>query len=202
VKNRTPNGRCRVCQHAQRARIELLIAGGASQRSVALRFGLSIFATQRHWSNGHVSDERKAQLVAGPGVKLAELANRAADENISILDSLTLIKSMLFAQFMYASECHDLQGSAQISSKLLEALRMQARLTGQLSQAGASVTNNTLIMQSPEVAEIQAVLIRTLQPFPEARQAVMAALQELDARAHREPAPAALPFPAKFKTDD
>ena len=36
-----PTGRCTVCGHPERTRIELLLAGGAGQKSVGDKFGLS-----------------------------------------------------------------------------------------------------------------------------------------------------------------
>ena len=60
-----PNGKCEVCQHLERARIELLLAGGASAKSVAVKFKTNYYAVWRHWRK-HVSDERRAALALGP----------------------------------------------------------------------------------------------------------------------------------------
>jgi hypothetical protein len=51
-----------------------------------------------------------------------------------------------------------------------------------MSKATASVTNNIAIMSSPLMADLQSMLVRTLQPFPEARAAVLSGLEELSAR--------------------
>jgi hypothetical protein len=69
---------CAVCRHPERARIELLRAGGASYDSIGSKFGLHRDAVWRHWRD-HVSPERKAQLLTGP-VQLHELAERAPNQ--------------------------------------------------------------------------------------------------------------------------
>jgi hypothetical protein len=78
-----------------------------------------------------------------------------------------------------------------VAGRLLDCLRLTASLTGELSKAGASITNNIAILQSPLMADLQSMLIRTLAPFPDARAAVLSGLEELSRRALQEaPLPA------------
>ena|SRR5271165_6477869 len=69
--------RCRVCCHADRARVELLRAGGAGLLALAREFGLKKDSLSRHFKN-HVSAKRLAEMVAGP-LKVEQLAAAAAD---------------------------------------------------------------------------------------------------------------------------
>jgi hypothetical protein len=180
VRKGEMSGRCSVCTHAQRYRIELALVGGASRESVAKRFQVSSDAAGRHLRN-HVSPERRAQLLAGP-LKLADLAEKAAEEGLALIDYLALVRSTLVAQFLTASETGDRNGTALIAGRLLRCLELTAQLTGELSRTGATITNNLAIVNSPYVADLQSMLIRTLQPYPEARQAVLIGLEELSRR--------------------
>jgi hypothetical protein len=184
---RRPSGQCAICRAERRYEIELALVSGVSSRAVAKRFGVSRDAAWRHLTN-HISPERRAQLVSGP-LKPAELAQRAADEGMSLLDYASVVRTALMARFLAAAECDDRQGAALVGGRLLDCLRLIAQLSGELSRATASVTNNTLILSSPLMADLQSMLIRTLAPFPEARQAVLSGLEELSRRAVGPDAP-------------
>jgi hypothetical protein len=69
-----------------------------------------------------------------------------------------------------------------VGGRLLECLRLQASLTGEISRATSTVTNNVAVINHPFVADLQAMLIRVLSPYPEARQAVILALKDMSAR--------------------
>lgn len=171
------NGRCAVCQHSERHRIELLLAGGASKRSVAEKFSLHPDSVWRHFTH-HVTDERKAALIAGP-VKLHELAERAASEGLSILDYLNLIRTSLLSQFAAASSAGDRHGAASLAGRLLETLREIGRFTGEIAKVGAvHVVQN--FYTDPRFTELQATLIRTLARHPEARGDVISAFRQLE----------------------
>jgi transposase-like protein len=181
-KHKVNGRRCKICQHPERFRAELMMASDASIRAVAKKFEMSPDALFRHWRN-HVSDERKAQLIAGP-VKLSELAERAAAEGLSLLDYLSLIRSTLLTQFGAAASAGDRHGTATIAGRLLECLREQGRLTGELRAAGGgtNITTNVMVLSSPAFAELQRMLLERLAAYPEARAAVVAGLRDLDAR--------------------
>lgn len=183
------NGKCGICAHEKRYEIELALVSGVGSRAVAKKFSVSRDAAWRHLAN-HVPPERRAELVAGP-LKPAELALRASEEGMSLLDYATMVRTTLMTRFLAASEADDRNGTALVAGRLLDCLRLIAQLSGELSRATATITNNTLVMNSPWVADLQSMLIRTLQPYPEARDAVLAGLEELSARASTgAPAPA------------
>lgn len=175
-------GTCQLCGHAERFRAELMLAGGASAKAVGEKFDLSHHAVWRHWTN-HVATERKAQLIAGP-LKLSQLAERAAEEGLSLIDYLRLVRSTLLSQFTSCAEAGDNHGTALLAGRLLEALREIGRLTGELGRlgGGVNVTNNIAILASPAFAELQQMLLERLAPFPDARASVLTGLRELDQR--------------------
>jgi hypothetical protein len=181
--------------HADRYRAEILLCGGASQHAVAAKLGMSRDSLSRHWQN-HVSPERRAQIAAGP-LKLHEFAERAAQEGLSLLDYLALIRSILLHQFNAAASAGDKHGTATLAGRLLECLREIGRLSGELRTAGGgvNVTNNVMVLNSPAFAELQRMLLERLAPYADARASVLAGLRELDARLGAG-APTSLPAPS------
>ena len=177
-----PN-RCQICRHPERARIELLRAGGAGIDALADKFGVHRDAIWRHWTH-HVSGEAKATYLAGPG-SLEELAERAAKEGDSVLDYLRLCRTVLTAQLSAMSEAGDGRGTALVAGQLTRTCESIARVTGELSELARSttfnITNNVAVLaEHPAFMRVQSALLHALAPFPEARAAVVSALHELD----------------------
>jgi hypothetical protein len=179
---------CHVCRHKDVARIELACASGRSHYDIAAEFGISRHAVNRHW-RAHVTDMRKAILIGGP-VAIAKLAERAAEEDRSLLDYLSILRSELFHLFLAAKERGLTFDAASIAQRLLSTLEAIGRLNGQLRQAGITINNvnavssgpTTLVLNSPEVIKLQSTIISALSNHPEARGAVIAALRSLDAQ--------------------
>jgi len=184
--------RCRICSHPERGRIELLGVSGASHVVLARQFKVSRYSVDRHLAR-HVSQERRAQLVAGP-LKLHELAEKAAEAGLSLLDYLQLVRGSLTHLFLAAGEAGDRNGAASLAGRLVQVLRLQAELTGEIVKApflqiNNSQTNVTALLDCREFVAFQATLIRVLGHFPDARAAVVAEFERLE----RVAVPAALP---------
>jgi hypothetical protein len=129
----------------------------------------------------HVPDERKRRLVLGP-VAAAALAARVADESTSVLDHFAAVRAGLYELFDAALSAGDRNGGALLAGRLHENLQGVARLTGELASSPLVVTQNNFLI-SPQFAEMQAVLIRVLAEFPEARARVIQEFRSLEARA-------------------
>lgn len=183
-----PSGKCTLCGHADRVRIELqLAAGGASLNAIARKYGVSRHALSRHWEH-HVSQERRAALVLGP-VKQFSLAAQVSEEAESVIDHFRAVRAGLYRLYDAALEAGDRNGGALVAGRLLTCLDSMARLTGELATSPL-IQNNTQLnfYLSPEFASFQADLIRALSRFPEARAAVLQEFERLEAVA-----PAQLP---------
>jgi hypothetical protein len=184
---RKASKQCTICTNEKRYEIELALVSGVSTRAIAKKFTVSRDAVWRHGAN-HVPPERRAQLVAGPLTSM-ELAERAADEGMSLLDHCIMVRSTLMKRFLAASEADDRNGTANVAGRLLDCLRLMAALTGELTRATAGTTNNIAIINSPFVSDLHVMLLRTLSPFPDARRAVLEGLEELSRRTVPDAAP-------------
>jgi hypothetical protein len=174
-------GICSVCIHPDRPRIELARVSGVSLRVVADKYGVSKDSVSRHFRT-HVSKDRKTELMAGPAA-VENLANAASDESRSLLDYLSIARSVLFSQFLTAAEHGDRNGVAFLAGKLLDALREYGKLTGELRVlSGITVNNNTVNMfATPEFGRLQDGLLRIARAHPEARVEIVKLLRGLEA---------------------
>jgi hypothetical protein len=174
-----PYARCTVCRHGERARIELLLARGASKRHIGDKFGLGADSVWRHWTNGHVPEHVKASLAIKALKPGAELAKLVTDESIGLLENLQRIRATLYAQFDASAEVGDRQSVGALAGRLHENLSIAARSTGELQKhAPGSVTN---ILLAPAYLDLRSALLQALRPFPEASRAVAEAFRRVEA---------------------
>jgi hypothetical protein len=105
---------------------------------------------------------------------------------------LAIVRSEAFHLYQDARQRGLILDAASILQRIINTLAKKGELTGQLRAAGINITNiaggvnqNTLVMGSPTAAEIirrESAVIGALSRFPEAREAVIAALLEQPTR--------------------
>jgi hypothetical protein len=178
---------CAACRHMERARIEFLLTGGSSIKSVAQKFGIHYQALYRHWHN-HVTPERKAALLVGP-LKLSEILDRGAEEGASVIDHFHAVRAVLFKHLDAAVEAGDRQSVAALSGRIIEVLRELGRASGELVKAGGiTINNNTALILSPAFNRLEAELLHVLAKHPAARADVIKAFRAIEAGAVTTPA--------------
>lgn len=153
---------------------------GASLDSIAAKFSVKRDAIWRHMAK-HVDADRRAVLVAD--VPLKELAERAADEGVSLLDYFAIVRSAVMQQLISAASMNDRNGTAVLAGRATEVLREIGKLTGEILKSapvGNVTTNVLLFMATPAYANLERMLIRTLAPHPEALKAVLEGLKSLE----------------------
>ena len=193
---RKPSRPCTVCTHPDRALIEAANIAGCSVSVLADKYSVSTDSIYRHMRN-HVTEEQRAAYVAD--VPIRELAAKAAEHGGALLDYYQIVRATLFRQFQTVAAHNDVQAVNNTSRALLEVLREIGKLTGEMLNA-APVTNITtnnynLFTQSPAFTELQAMLVQRLAPHPEALAAVLAGLDELDAKGKGNPPANVNPLP-------
>src|SRR5215469_6673364 len=86
-----PTGRCQVCNHPERVRIERFLTAGASIKGAARKFDIEYHALRRHWTN-HVSAEARASYVTGAGATKDQLEEFVADEALGLIDHYRIVR--------------------------------------------------------------------------------------------------------------
>jgi hypothetical protein len=179
-------GRCQGCKHLERARIERLLAAGASIKGTARKFAIDSHALRRHWIN-HVSAEARSGYIAGAGAKKDQLEAIVADESLALLDHYRIVRGGLYKGFGAATEVGDSNSLALLAGRLHENFRDCGRLTGELQRGPLlNIQNNVLV--NPDYSRTIARIVSAVAPYPEAREAVIAALRDLDGASALTPA--------------
>ena len=171
-------GRCQGCNHPERVRIERFLAAGASIKGAARKFDIDYHALRRHWTN-HVSAEARASYVAGAGASKDQLEEFVADESLALIDHYRIVRGALYRGFSAAGELGDGNSVALLAGRLHENLRDCGRLTGELQRRPLlNIQNNVLV--NPDYTRAIARIVSAVAPYSEARDAVIAALRDLD----------------------
>ena len=155
---------------------------GIGLDAIGAQFDLSRDSIWRHMRE-HITEADKAAYLAD--VPLQQLLTRAADEGISLLDFLRIVRGTLMKQFQLAASANDRRAVAALAGKLNETLNLIGNLTGEmLKLSPTSIVKNTAVfVNSPVFTDLQSMLVRKLVGHPEALSAVVEGLQELEASA-------------------
>jgi len=152
--------RCTVCDHPERHGIDEALVTGAPYRSVAKRFGLSESAVYRHKTEHLPAHLLKAREI--------EEAARADD----LLDQVRYLQTHALNILERAEKAGDLRTALAAISQARGNLELLGKLAGELDERPVINLN-----VSPEWLELRAVIVGALEPYSEARGAVLRAIE-------------------------
>jgi hypothetical protein len=151
--------RCTVCQDPRRAEIDADLVRGAGFRSTAAKYGVSRWSLQRHQK--HLDRTIIQAHQAGEVLR--------ADSLLSELRGITDRARGLLAR---AERAGDLRGAANGLRETRACLELLARLSGELREN--PVVN---LVIAPEWVQLRGRILVAVEPFPEAREAIVRALE-------------------------
>jgi len=187
---------CSVCTHPERDEIDKLLIRGEPYRTIAKQFRISESAVFRHKASHIAADLRDVREVmvaareeALAQIKTEELETLADVKEEIITEAKGGISARLeacrdyFGQLKVLREraalaletaegAEDIKTALQAIKELREMVRLWAELEGRI----ASQPQITLIT-SPEWVEVRSLVINALEPYPEAREAVVHAIR-------------------------
>jgi DNA-binding transcriptional ArsR family regulator len=152
---------CTVCSHPARENIDSSLVRRIPYRDISKRFDVSESALSRHL-NEHLSTYVQQAL-----------SEYAASKGVKVLDKLGNTLNRLDGFLDAAEEKEDAREFVTVAAELRKELELIAKLQGELAQEG---TTNILV--NAEYVEARALIIRALEPYPDARKAVVSALGE------------------------
>jgi hypothetical protein len=154
--------RCTICDHPGRQDIDIQLMGPDPLRNIAQQAHVSTTALLRH----------KQHHLPALLIQATETENVArADE---ILANVRNLQRRTETILDIAEAAGDHRTALMAIRELRNHLELLAKLVGEL-QDGTTVN----ILMTPEYQVLQATIVRTLAPFPEARIAVAQALRQL-----------------------
>jgi hypothetical protein len=151
---------CTVCEHPRRGAIDEALVGGASNRSVASLYDASEASVRRHKAN-HLP----AKLV------MAKAAEEVAEAD-DLLSQVQDLQARTLAILEAAEGSNQHRTALGAIREVRSNLELLAKLLGELDER--PVVNLNV---SPEWLELRAVIVGALEPHPEARGAVLRALE-------------------------
>lgn len=168
---------CKVCEHPDRASIELGLANKVPIRVLGKRYGLSQDSVWRHGRN-HMSPELHSQLMTRGRMTPADLENLRITESEGVLQHLVAVRGRLYGLMDSAEQQDDYRGAAAIGNQISKNLETTAKLLGDIRTGTVNVTNNVLLL--PEFHALRTTIMRALREHPEARASVAAALRAME----------------------
>jgi hypothetical protein len=168
---------CQVCEHPDRASIELGLANKVPIRVLGKRYGIHHDAVHRHGRN-HMSAELHAQLMTRGRMTPADLENLRVTESEGVLQHLVAVRGRMYGLMDVAEQQGDYKAAAMIGGQIVKNMEVTAKLLGDIRTGTVNVTNNLLVM--PEFHALRTTIMQALRVHPEARADVAAALRLLE----------------------
>jgi hypothetical protein len=154
---------CTICEHPEREAIDRALVGDSSNLSVSSLFAVSEQALRRHKAN-HLP----AKLV------MAQAAEEVAQAD-DLLDQLRGLQARTLAILEAAETASEHRTALGAIREARSNLELLAKLLGELDDRPVVSLNI-----SPEWLELRAVIVGALEPHPDARGAVLRALEGAD----------------------
>lgn len=127
-----------------------------------------------------------AQLVSRGRTSAEDLEQLRVTESEGLLSHLIAQRGRLYALADGAEQIGDTSAAAKVHGQLSRNLELTGKLLGDLRTGSQTVTQNLVVL--PEYHHLRVALVQALAKFPEARQAVTAALQRMEASSPPPPA--------------
>lgn len=155
---------CSVCVHAEADKISAQLIEGATLEALSKAYKLSVTALHRHKQQHIPLSLTKAQVAQ-------EIA--AAD---SLMDKITELDRKAENIYQKAIKADNLNAAIGAVRELRGVTELYGKITGELTSQ--NVTN---IIVAPEWVSLRNVILVALDPYPEARRAVIEAVGRLEA---------------------
>lgn len=174
--------RCTVCDHRERAAIDLAVCRGVTPRALAVRYRVGLHSLYRHAKN-HLTAPMRAALIAGPSLEGVDLDKLRENESQSLLMHLVALRNRLFSALDVAEESGDAHMTSRVAGQLHKNFELTGELLGQLGMTGGTTINVGNLLIAPAYVELRISLVKALRPFPEAAQAVATVLHTIEHKA-------------------
>ena len=168
---------CTVCNHVDRASIELGLANKVPIRVLGKRYGLHHDAVHRHGRN-HMDAKLHAQLMTRGRLTPLEVENMRVTESEGLLHHLVATRARMWGYMDDAEQQDDYKAAAAIGDKVVKVCETIAKLLGDIRTGTVNVHQSILVL--PEFHALRTSIMQTLRAHPEARASVVAASQHFE----------------------
>jgi len=151
--------KCSVCEHIQVKDIDESLVNGTGLRKIAERFSLSTTAVHRHKKH-----------LNGTLIKAREVMKITHADNL--LNQVKYLQEKSLHILSKAEEIGDYRACTSAINEARKCLELLGKLAGEL-QDGQTVN----VIVSPQWVELRTTIIQSLNPYPEAKSAILRALE-------------------------
>jgi hypothetical protein len=151
---------CTVCAHPEHHAINVALVNRDPYRNITQRYGVSKYALTRH-TKEHLP---KLLLKAKDAVEVAE-----ADDLLSRLEALQS-RTLAVLEAVEGTENYSIALAA------IREARSNLELIGRLTKELESAPTLNLYL-NPQWLELRALIVRAIEPFPDARASILRALE-------------------------
>ena len=151
--------KCTICDHEHVKKINKMLVNGETFRKISQTFAVSYDAVYRH------KEHIPAKLVQ------AKEAQEVAQAD-NLLDQVKSLQEKACELLAKAEKSGDLRTALAGVKEAKSCLELLAKLQGELQQEG---TINVTI--APEWLELRAVILQAVEPYPEAKQRLIKAIE-------------------------
>lgn len=175
-RRRGPGRASTIVGHPDQSRIERDLAIGRPLSRIAKKYNISKDAAHRH--KRKLPPQLKSAL-AGNALRSGEdLEQLRIDESEGLLAQLAAQRARLLIAQDAALEGEQFSIVGSLSQAIHRNLELVGKYLGEFSQHSVQTTVSILI--TPEYLDFRSALLRALQPFPEARAAVAATINQME----------------------
>jgi hypothetical protein len=172
-----------IAKHEARAQIERDLAIGIPLRRLAKKYGVSKDALCRH--RKRLPPQLKAAMLAQSLRPEVDLDKLRTTESEGLLATLAAQRARLLLWQDNAAAAEQFSVAAQLAAQIHNNLALVGRYLDELSTHHTVTSVSVLV--SAEYLELRTSLLRSLQPYPDARRAVAAALHRIESEAAQRP---------------
>jgi hypothetical protein len=174
IPKNSPNGKCQICAHPERGRIDYLASTGGGEwgkglRAVAKKFEISFAALYRH-AHAHISTEYRNAVKIGPFQSEEHLRKLLAESGASVLDRFNALYSGHLSRWLNALEACDDHNMLQHGRMMSVLLGRVGLITHELMPSTAHTNIQQNFYMSPDFHAFQRRAIQVLRKHPEAMQ--------------------------------
>jgi hypothetical protein len=156
---------CTVCQHKQVEEINKLLINGAPNRRIASQFNLVETSIRRH-KDKHIPEFLlKSKEISD----LAQADNLAHYLNVEYQD-IKNIKQQALDQ-------GDNDLALKAIDRSLKTIEIVAKVMGLIQEQQININNQINVLQLPEWIDLRTRIVKALEPYPQAREAVVNAIK-------------------------
>ncbi len=159
-----PTGRCQVCVHPERLRIEYLQCLGEPMPRLAEQFEVHKDALYRHYDL-HVTDSAKRAAKIGPFATEEQIRRLCAENDHSVLENLLAIYQGLARLYLEAIEAKAVDRATTISRVMHENLKLRARISNEIAPPSGPTIFNTII----QAGNFRSEMLELAKEIPEAK---------------------------------